>query len=44
VTATQDGDNRRGAAGGVPGGGSLRVLPVNHGSDGERGGADSGNT
>jgi hypothetical protein len=42
VTATGNGDNRRGTAGGVPGGGSVRVLPVNHGSGGERGGADSG--
>jgi hypothetical protein len=34
VTATRHRDSRRGAAGGVPGGGSVRGLPVNHGSVG----------
>jgi hypothetical protein len=42
VTATGHRDNRRGSAVGVPGGGSVRVLPINHGSGSERGGADGG--
>jgi hypothetical protein len=42
LTATEHRDNRRGAVAGVPVGGSVRVLPVNHGSGGERGGTDGG--
>jgi hypothetical protein len=42
MTTTGHRDNRKGAAGGVSGDGSVRVLRGDHRSGGERGGADGG--